>query len=73
MDTAGRVFHHMDAQEIADLERATGLHVDEEASWSSADYDQVIAYLRLRAARRTTLPVLLGCPPPGRSRITMTH
>ena len=43
------LFARMDAQEIADLERATGLLVDEEEAWSLEDYDSVIAYLRRQA------------------------
>jgi hypothetical protein len=46
---ASRVFPGMDAQEVADLERATGLCTADEEDWSSEVYDTVIAYLRRKA------------------------
>jgi hypothetical protein len=49
MDDAKPIFRHMDAQEVADLERATGLLIAYEDEWSSEDYDAVIAYLGRKA------------------------
>jgi hypothetical protein len=49
MDDASRFALRLDAQEIADLERATGLLVADEEDWSAEDYDTVIAYLRRKA------------------------
>jgi hypothetical protein len=43
----------MDAQDLADLERATGLLLANERDWSQADYDAVIAYLRRKALMPT--------------------
>jgi hypothetical protein len=48
MDTS-RLFPGMDAQELADLERATGLRITDEEDWGSEDYDTVIAYFRRKA------------------------
>jgi hypothetical protein len=49
MDNARPVFRLIDAQEIVDLERATGLLIDDEEDWSPEGYDAVIAYLRRKA------------------------
>jgi hypothetical protein len=46
---ASRLFPGMDAQEVADLERATGLRIANEEQWTPDDYDTVIAYLRRKA------------------------
>ena len=49
MEDAGRLFRRMDAQEMVDLERATGLLIADEEDWSQEDYGRVIAYLRRKA------------------------
>jgi hypothetical protein len=54
MDGASRFSFRFDAQEIADLERATGLLITDEESWSAQDYDTVIAYLRRKALATPT-------------------
>jgi len=48
------LFARMDAQEIAELQRAIGLLVDDEERWSPEDYDSMIAYLRRKALTPTT-------------------
>jgi hypothetical protein len=65
MDDARPVFPHIDAQEIVDLERATGLLIDDEEDWSPEDYDAVIAYLR----RKALLPPAF-IPKPRRDRFS---
>ena len=49
MDDAGLLFHNMDAQDVTDLERATGLLVVDEDDWTAEDYDAVISYLARKA------------------------
>jgi hypothetical protein len=49
MDDAGPLFRNMDAQDIADLERATGLLIAVADDWSLEEFDAVIAYLRRMA------------------------
>jgi hypothetical protein len=57
---ASHLFPGMNAQEIADLERATGLLVVNAEAWSAEDYDAVIAYLRRKAL---TPPAFMSAQP----------
>jgi hypothetical protein len=59
-----QLFSHMSAEEIAELQRSTGLQLADEFRWSIKDYDRVIAYLRAKAAQRTApqIPPKCACP-----------
>lgn len=42
------VFTGLDAEQIAELEQATGLRIADEEHWSPEDYDSVIDFFRRR-------------------------
>jgi hypothetical protein len=57
-------FLGLSAEDIAELETATQLRVVDEPDWSTQEYDRVIAYLRAKAAKRTSVqaPTRCACP-----------
>jgi hypothetical protein len=57
-------FLGLSAEDITELETATQLRIADEPRWSGRDYDRVIAYLRAKAATRTSPKLPPKCAGP---------